>query len=127
MILDALRNSSLIFRMIPTLLVMGIIFSLSAQSGDSLDLPAIPYLDKVFHFIAYGVLAAATLLVPAFHWKQRNRGATFWSCSFFCFLYALSDEYHQRFVPGRDAGMGDICADLFGAVFVLGLWYFNQR
>ncbi len=34
----------------------------------------------------------------------------------FCSLYGLSDEWHQSFVPGRDASLGDWLADTIGAV-----------
>ena len=36
-------------------------------------------------------------------------------------LYALSDEYHQSFTPGRSADAGDLLADVLGAVAALWL------
>lgn len=43
-------------------------------------------------------------------------------------FYALSDEFHQMFVPGRHASMGDIFLDSFGiliasAIYILTLKY----
>lgn len=32
-----------------------------------------------------------------------------------CFAYAVSDEFHQYFVPGRGPGWGDVMLDSFGA------------
>ncbi|MCD7856099.1 MAG: VanZ family protein [Clostridiales bacterium] len=32
-----------------------------------------------------------------------------------CFLYGVTDEFHQSFVPGRDATVGDVTADTAGA------------
>ncbi len=32
-----------------------------------------------------------------------------------CFLYGLSDEFHQRFTEGRTSCMSDVYADTFGA------------
>lgn len=32
-----------------------------------------------------------------------------------CFAYAVSDELHQYFVPGRGPGWGDVMLDSFGA------------
>lgn len=71
-----------------------------------LDLP-----DWVWHFIEFapgGVLAALTLCVgdtledalPALG---------------FCAGYALLDEWHQSFVPGRDPSGTDVAADVVGA------------
>jgi len=34
---------------------------------------------------------------------------------FLCCLYAMSDEYHQSFVPGRVADWADVAADAIGA------------
>ena len=33
-----------------------------------------------------------------------------------CTLYAISDEFHQSFVPGRSAELRDVCVDTAGAV-----------
>jgi len=32
-----------------------------------------------------------------------------------CFAYAVSDEFHQYFVPGRGPRWGDVMLDSFGA------------
>lgn len=34
----------------------------------------------------------------------------------FCFLYAITDEFHQLFVPGRSAEIRDILIDAFGSL-----------
>ena len=34
----------------------------------------------------------------------------------FCILYAMSDEFHQLFVPGRSGEIRDICIDSLGAL-----------
>ena len=41
-----------------------------------------------------------------------------------CFLYGLSDEFHQGFVPGREVSIYDALADLAGAVFGAGTYLF---
>ena len=44
------------------------------------------------------------------------------------FLYAASDEFHQRFVPSREASLGDVLLDTAGGLLalillrVLGRW-----
>ena len=40
-------------------------------------------------------------------------------------VYGVSDEFHQSFVPGRDASVGDVLKDLGGAS--LGAWLFRRR
>ena len=38
-------------------------------------------------------------------------------------LYAVSDEIHQAFVPGRHADVGDVIADILGIILVLAVYF----
>lgn len=42
-----------------------------------------------------------------------------------CMLYAISDEVHQYFVPGRSAGVIDVVIDTVGAS--LGVWNWGKK
>lgn len=112
-----------LLRAFPLLLVMGGIFYLSHQPGDTLVLPEILDIDKVLHSIAYGVLAGAALL----YLPPENRLHTPWKTALatvvFCLVYGISDEVHQLFIAGREADLLDIVADTFGAAVVSGGWY----
>ncbi len=116
------------YRFIPMVLVMGTIFYLSHQSGDSLDLPDIPSIDKLAHVLIYGTLAATVWygihnrVTPDYLWR-------IWGgVILFCLLYAISDEFHQSFIPGREPDVMDIVADMFGAItFSLAYVYQYQR
>lgn len=116
------RQLALPIRMVPMALVMGTIFFLSHQPGDSLHLPPLPGIDKLAHFLAYGVLAAATLFVFTEQWKGRRSGLVIFATTVFCLLYGISDEFHQSFVPGRAPSLVDILADSAGAVLACLLW-----
>lgn len=39
-----------------------------------------------------------------------------------CTLYGVSDEFHQSFVPGRDASSWDVVKDLAGSVLGVLAW-----
>lgn len=41
--------------------------------------------------------------------------------------YAVSDEWHQSFVPGRTPSVDDLLLDVCGAVLGLALWYAFNR
>ncbi|WP_243096886.1 VanZ family protein [Thermohalobacter berrensis] len=41
----------------------------------------------------------------------------------FCILYAISDEVHQLFVPGRDAQITDVMIDSAGAFIGIGMYH----
>ena len=117
-----------LFRAIPMLAVMGIIFFLSHQPHLSLDLE-VSHQDKIFHAIAYGVLAASTLFaVLALGrgvFRSRSRlMLTGLGVVLFCLFYGISDEFHQSFIPGRESSLLDVAADTAGAVIVVSLWLF---
>ncbi len=102
-------------------LVMGTIFFLSHQSGDSFHLPTFPGADKLIHFLAYGSLAFTVL------WYYGEKGLNNIGCTacfavFFCLLYGLSDEYHQSFIAFRSVSGFDLLADTAGAVCVSTFW-----
>ena len=100
---------------------MGLIFWLSSRTIN-LPIPLFPNWDKVVHFIEYGVLA--TLLYGALKssfpgWPLFRIACT---AALAASLYGLSDEFHQSFVPGRDASGFDFLTDFVGStVFVMGI------
>jgi len=79
--------------------------------------------DKAAHATEYGVLAAliwraigGSFLAAA----TPARAAAYLGA---CGLYGVLDEFHQSFVPGRDASALDVTADVVGAAVVLAaLW-----
>ena len=110
------------FRYVPMTLVMGTIFFLSNQPGDTLTLPDVPNIDKVLHAGIYGLLALTTLFAVG---KKRTLARPYqvgFLVIVFCFLYGISDEYHQSFIPGRTPSIWDICADTTGAFLMVVLW-----
>ena len=62
--------------------------------------------DLFAHAALYAVLAALL----------RGAGLTVPLALAAAFLYGVSDELHQRFVPGRTAALSDLAADLAGAL-----------
>ena len=109
-------------RIIPMALVMGIIFFLSDQPGDTLYLPPFPGIDKLAHLVAYGALAAATIFAFSPGYQRRRPLTVFCITVLFCLGYGVSDEFHQLFVPGRSPSGFDVFADACGALLVCLLW-----
>ncbi|MFQ6000683.1 MAG: VanZ family protein [Anaerolineae bacterium] len=110
--MDNLRSR--VNRWLPVLLWMGLIFFLSSQP----HLPGYPHplidflLKKMAHLFEYAVLAILL-----------HRGVgddDGWRALLIGGLYALSDEFHQGFVPGRNAELLDLAFDILG--IVLGLY-----
>jgi VanZ family protein len=106
------------------LTIMGMIIYLSHQPGDTLRLwPDFFGFDKLLHLIAYGCLAGTFLygLHPFAHTPNRAVAAII--VVLFCLLFAIGDEFHQSFIPGRFVSGWDVAADTFGAVLVVARWF----
>jgi VanZ family protein len=117
---------------LPPLVWMGLIFYFSAQP----DLPHAPgpWLDlllrKTGHAAAYGVLA--WLYLRALRQRSvpgRARVAIRVVSAGLAVAYALSDEYHQTFVPGREGALLDVIIDGAGAcaAMLLDWWMVRRR
>ena len=110
----------------PVVVWMAVIFFLSAQS--QLPTPAQRWLDilleKTAHALEFAILAA--LVRRALGSAESRPRRTFGWAILIAWLYALSDEYHQSFVPGRAADWSDILFDWLGAVLGVWLWQFTR-
>ncbi|PHR30535.1 MAG: teicoplanin resistance protein VanZ [Desulfotalea sp.] len=111
-------------KLVPVIAVMGIIFFLSQMPGSEIDLPGFAHSDLVAHMIIYATLGATIL----YAWSDRLKNNTplkiVLSTIIVCFLYGVSDEFHQSFVPGRCVSAMDICADIVGAMVACVVWWF---
>jgi VanZ family protein len=94
---------------------MALIFYLSAQEAVGPELPA--WTRVVAHFGEYALLAALWVWALA---PLLGRRALLLAAAI-AFVYALSDEYHQSFVEGRDADPLDVLADAAGIAAAVGL------
>ncbi|WP_027308865.1 VanZ family protein [Caloramator sp. ALD01] len=70
------------------------------------------YVRKNAHFFLFMFLGSLSLLYIN-HIKIKNK---FLIAFIFCFLYAISDEVHQYFVPGRGPRVMDVFIDSAGAL-----------
>lgn len=96
------------------------IFLFSSQSSS--ELPNFDWADRIVkkggHMIGYALLALSCW--QGFEFKHEKR----WLAWCLVILYALSDEFHQSFVPGRFPSVMDVLVfDNLGAL--IGLWFSN--
>lgn len=97
------RRGSLLF-------MLAAIFYLSHQPSVEIIPPLFPMQDKVLHAIEYFLLFASLLLNKDLCKGFHPLPTIFAAGS----LWALSDEIHQSYVPGRDCSAGDFLADIVG-------------
>ena len=106
-------------RWIPAVIWMAVIFLLSHRTGSELD-DMLPWVERWFywlggfnfgHFVAYFILA---LLV--WHAIGKDTLTAKLSAVAVCFVYGITDEFHQTFVPGRHPDIMDLRNDVIGAL-----------
>ncbi|HSB02299.1 MAG TPA: VanZ family protein [Anaerolineales bacterium] len=100
----------------PAVLMMAVIFIFSSRS--SADLPDFGtwdyFVKKGAHMLGYGLLALA-------YWRgldfERSKRWVAWGLAI---CYAITDEIHQSFVPGRHPSLVDVFLfDNLGAILAL--------
>lgn len=76
---------------------------------------------KVAHFTLFFLLGITSVnsICRLFEFSRKK---LFIYSLLFCILYAVSDEVHQIFVPGRAAMFKDVCIDSAGSVFGISLF-----
>lgn len=105
---------------LPVVLWAGMIFYFSSIPDLRSGLPDIfdIVLRKIAHAGEFGLLAILT--ARAF---GANNKKTYLKAAVLAILYAISDEIHQGFVPGRVASPIDALIDSFGAVLGLTIFF----
>lgn len=107
---------------VASVLWMAVIFRLSALPGS-----AVPgRFGSLGHFAVYAVLGAVLLLAidPALaSWRAAATAVALAS------VYGITDEFHQRFVPGRMSDPVDWVVDTAGAAVAVAvlLWLAKRR
>lgn len=116
----SIPSVSRVWRWFAVVLWMGLIFCVSAQP----DLPhhSVEALDVTFkklgHLAEYGILAGMVFWALVQDGESIHTRAILGAFAFAA-MYALSDELHQRFVPGRDSRALDVALDMVGAGLAL--------
>ncbi len=103
----------------PAVVWAAVLFFMSAAEDPGLGVGTIP--DKPAHVAAYAVLG----LGLAWARERAHPEAAHSVFLVLGFAYGLSDEWHQSFVTGREAAVGDWISDVVGVVVgyaALQLW-----
>ena len=143
-----MKNIKVLFSWVAVAVWMLLIFSFSAQNGEtsgnlsnrfmsSLLIPIFNFLGvtiqdlnswgllirKAAHMFIYFVLAILSvhaLFVSNFF---KNKVYNYGTALVISFLYACSDEWHQSFTPGRTMAFADVLIDTAGAILGLILFF----
>ncbi|WP_176752803.1 VanZ family protein [Nitrosospira sp. Nsp1] len=108
-------------RIAATLLALGITVSLFIGGAQPIAVNLVPEpWDKLLHGIVFALLAWALGFASGFYGWRSLAVAFFGSL-----LVGLLDEWHQLYLPGRQAGWPDFIADMAGSLIgtiSLALW-----
>jgi VanZ family protein len=129
------RTRQLLLAWGPAIVWMVAIFFFSSQSslGGMKWPPIYQALRKSAHIAEYAGLAllvGRALIITRFGAPRAASRSVlrraWWLGSIVTTLYAMTDEFHQSFVPNRGAHWGDVLIDLLSAVAALGIFYIWQ-
>ncbi|MBQ9568240.1 MAG: VanZ family protein [Lachnospiraceae bacterium] len=84
-----------------------------------------PYLRDAAHALEYAVLFVLIMIAVRGFTGDCRRAAM--ASLLICFLYACSDEVHQRYVPGRAFQLVDILLDTAGAAVPATVFMLTSR
>ncbi|MBI3353330.1 MAG: VanZ family protein [Nitrospirae bacterium] len=104
-----------------------LIFFLSSLTGAEADrLNYFKIWDKLAHFLEYALFCF--LVSKALFFTLENNMKRYISllAVLIVILFAISDEFHQSFVPGRSAEVYDVFADGMGAVLSQIILYIKE-
>jgi len=79
------------------------------------QIPVFPYVDKVLHVTAYGIMGILFYRAYQTLRLKDNIKMLMFLSVVSASLYGISDEIHQFFVPFRQAEVADAIADMIGA------------
>ena len=85
------------------------------------------FVRKTAHFMLYAILAVLMYNLASCYITKRINAVCI--SSLICLLYAVSDEIHQVYVPGRAGQIKDVLIDFSGSALALGTIYllFGRR
>lgn len=101
---------------LPAVLYMALIWALSSMSLPDLPLDRVPLRDKGVHFVEYGLLGMLVAHATLRTWPHHAASRTLPLAVLITLSWAVLDEIHQAFVPGRSAEALDLVADTAGAL-----------
>ena len=103
-----------IWRWLFVVLWMGVIFFFSSQPQAALNFGQPAFVGKLAHVTEYAILG--WLIQRAFDYRSK-----WWKSWLIAVAYAVTDEFHQSFVPGRAALATDVLIDSAGMVIGLAI------
>ena len=105
--------SGIIKYWLPVFLWASLIFTMSSVPGEEIP-PLFPYQDIFYHITIYLILAWLLRRALRYSFMDMSLLRQIYTTVIVGLVYALTDEYHQSFVPQRDVSVVDLSMDSIG-------------
>ena len=109
---------------VPAFVCAALIFLLSHQSNPP-GAAIVP--DYTAHFLEYALFGLTLTWGATSGFHQPLGSKSIVLLGVIAASYAMGDEFHQSFVPDREASSGDVAVDVLGAVACLGVVWVTRR
>mgnify|MGYP001606221535 CR=1 FL=1 len=110
---------------LPVVVWMGVIFIFSSIPNLKTDLKEDFLLRKIAHMLEFAILTF--LFFRALSKENLNIKKIIIYSIIFALFYALTDEYHQTFIQGRQGALRDVGIDSIGILIAGLLCYIKDR
>ncbi len=109
-----------------TLLLIAVVLAVFFESTQpaTINNDVIPNLDKIAHFLVFGLIAWLFASVLSFRLSPRN---SYLTAFILVSVLGCLNEYIQSFTPGRFSELHDVYADMAGAAFLLIAWKTSRK
>jgi VanZ family protein len=116
-----------IFYWLPFFFWLGVIFYFSSLPGSAYPTfrPELLLERKGAHVGEYIILTGLIFRIVNLYLEKKNRAIAM--AAVFSLAFAVSDEVHQLFVPGREGKISDVGIDGIGILICVGVIYFWKR
>jgi len=105
---------------------MGAILTATSIPGRLVPNVGFHFADKLAHALMYGALGF--LMTRALDDPERAvRARALLGAFMFCLAMGAADEWHQKYIQGRSAEVGDWIADSTGGLVGAATWVFLSR
>lgn len=104
-----------------------LIFIVSSMSRLAPPDIGITFFDKIIHCGEYGLFFLLALRAVIAAPVGLSRRAAYIAAFVLTVVYGALDEFHQSFVPGRDADVNDLLADTCGALLAAAAYFILHR
>lgn len=114
-----------LFYWLPVVVYAAFIFLVSSLPGK--DIPGLfPGQDILFHLAEYAFFSFLICRAISRYYPQQVDKKRKLYVFILVFIYALTDEFHQSFVPGRTAALMDIIIDNLGSLIGISIYRWRK-